>query len=443
MRVFFKVLIGLVVFLILLAAGSITSVDWTPYQEKPYYKETMGFLDTLSLSGSDQGYLLGGWARANITPDDPVPLVAYRPRGNYEFVQDSSFVKTIILGNHDFKVAFINYELLIVHPEMAKTITEAIQQKDVPIDHLYFTATHTHSGMGGTIPGPVGNFALGGWNDTLVDQIAENTVLALKQALVGMDTVKIDFKKSHAGDFVTNRLIANDPVDPYMRQINLAQPNGITASLLTYSAHATCLSSRFMGLSGDYPFYLSKKMEKEQDLVIFAAGAVGSHRPKAPGNDIEGIRQYAFQLDSVLNRDTTSTKPLVGHAVLAGKLPIKLREPHFRISDNWRIRPWLFDWAIGDYPAHFDLVRIGNTLFISSSGEVSGVFYEDWEKQATAMGLNLIVTTFNGGYIGYITPDKYYQEDLYEVRDMNFYGPYNGAYFQELVSGLIELGAKP
>ena len=128
--------------------------------------------------------------------------------------------------------------------------------------------------------------------------------------------------------------------------------------------------------------------------------------------------------------------------VLAAKLPLKLRSPHYRISDNLRLRPWLFNWAIGDNPAYFDVIRIGDALFISSSGEVSGVFYKAWEEQADALGLSLFVTTFNGGYIGYITPDKYYSGDYYEARDMNFYGPYNGDYFKEIVSDLIAFGAK-
>ncbi|SHM64747.1 hypothetical protein SAMN04488057_102467 [Cyclobacterium lianum] len=442
MRRFLRISIGIVVFFLLVAVATITSVDWTPLRETTYYQETRRHLDSLSLRGSDHGVLLGGWSRENITPDAPVPLLAYRPRGDYEFVQDSSFVKTIILGNTDFKVAFINYELLIVHPELARAVSTAIRQHQLPVDHLYFTATHTHSGMGGTIPGPLSHFALGGWDQSLVNLIAGSTVKALQQAISQLDTVNVSFKKSHAGQFVSNRLIADDPVDPYLRQLIIRQENGNTASLLTYSAHATCLSSRFMGLSGDYPHYLSKKLESNHDLVLFAAGAVGSHRPKLQGNDITSVKKYANQLDSVVMHSPAAPLPLQGHAVFAGKLPVKLREPHFRISDNWRLRPWLFDWAIGNYPAHFDLVRIGNMVFISSSGEVSGVFYENWEKQAEEMGLNLMVTTFNGGYIGYITPDKYYHKALYEVRDMNFYGPYNGAYFNELVSGLIDLGSK-
>jgi hypothetical protein len=120
------------------------------------------------------------------------------------------------------------------------------------------------------------------------------------------------------------------------------------------------------------------------------------------------------------------------------RLDIQLREPHLRISDNWRIRPWLFDRLVGDTNAHFDITQIGNTLLISSSGEISGVFYEKWEKLAESKGLNLIITTFNGGYIGYITPDELYDKHFHEVREMNWYGPGNGKYFDDMITKIIE-----
>ncbi|WP_375585032.1 neutral/alkaline non-lysosomal ceramidase N-terminal domain-containing protein [Cyclobacterium xiamenense] len=431
----------LAAFLLFAISVSLTTVDWTPYPEKSYYKKTMAALDGLPVTGSDRGFLLGGWASANMTPEKPVPLVAYRPRGNYEFVQDSSYIKALVVGNGDITLAFLNYELLIVHPKLAEALTNEIRERAIPVDRVYFTATHTHSGMGGTIPGPVGNLALGGWNQPLVDGIAGGTIRALQEAISRMDTVRIRYKKSNARDFVSNRLVAGDPVDPFIRQFHLTNTAGRSASLVTFSAHATCLSSRFMGLSGDYPFYFSKELEADQDLVLFAAGAVGSHRPAIPGNNIENVRKYAAELGTILRQTPYRNGKQAETLLMAARLPLYLREPHYRISNNWRIRPWLFEWAIGDYPAHFDLVKIGNTLFISSSGEVSGVFYEAWEKKAAALGMNLMITTFNGGYIGYITPDNYYQESYYEVRDMNFYGPYNGAYFNEVIGRLIDLGA--
>ncbi len=56
---------------------------------------------------------------------------------------------------------------------------------------------------------------------------------------------------------------------------------------------------------------------------------------------------------------------------------------------------------------------------------------------ATRKGLNLMITSFDGGYIGYVTPDRYYGRKAYETRDMNWFGPQNGAYFEEMMAGLL------
>ena len=64
---------------------------------------------------------------------------------------------------------------------------------------------------------------------------------------------------------------------------------------------------------------------------------------------------------------------------------------------------------------------------------------EKWEDHAKTLGLNLIITTFNGGYMGYITPDEYYDKHFHEVREMNWYGPGNGKYFDELITKIRNL----
>jgi hypothetical protein len=75
---------------------------------------------------------------------------------------------------------------------------------------------------------------------------------------------------------------------------------------------------------------------------------------------------------------------------------------------------------------------------IASSGEISGVFYQKWEKLAEERKLNLLITSFNGGYIGYITPDELYDERFHEVRETNWYGPGNGYYFDQIIRKIIE-----
>lgn len=436
-KLLFRILIYVLLFLGIVVFSTVTYVDWTPYRETTYYLETVESLEDLTLQSSDGGYFLAGWSKKNITPKQPKPLIPYKPRGNYEFVLDSNYVKTIVLGNEDHKIAFVNYEILFVHPYLARKVHERISQEKLSVDHIYFTTTHTHSGYGGYSPGLIGKLTMGGLDEEVVDLLASQTIHSIKSSLSSLDTATLFYKKTHAGDFVTNRLIENDPIDPYIRELRIHKKSGEIGSMLTYSAHSTMLPARYMGLSGDYPFYLTKLQEQSIDFSMFASGTVGSHRPVGQGEGPERIKSYAVKLDSVLTNDLVPFDTLSNTGIKSGKLPMKLRSSHYRISDNLRLRPWLFEWAFGDSPAHLDIHLLGNLLFISSSGEVSGVFYEEWEKLAQSHGLHLIVTCFNGGYIGYITPDKYYGEKLYEVRDMNFFGPYNGAYHSELVQRII------
>jgi len=429
-------ILGTIAILFLL---TITWVDWGDYREKDYYTEMMSHLQELQFNSSESDIWMAGWSSINATPEQPAALVGYRPRGNYEFVLDSSFVKALVLGNGKMNVAILNYELLIVHPYLSKRIQAAITNENLPIDFVYFTATHTHSGHGGYIPGLMGKLAFGGFDENIVSLLEQKTLEGIKSALATQDTAVLHYQRANADSLVANRFIPEDPSDPFVRQLVIKKTNGQIGTFLTYSAHPTILSSKYMGLSGDYPFYFNKALEQTgYDFSLFAAGTVGSHRPVTNGNQPEDVKQYALDLNKNLTNQTEKPKEIKKAKILTAYLPLELREVHYRLSDNLRLRPWIFNWAFGETNAHFDILVLGNTLIIGSSGEISGVFYDKWEKKAAELGLNLIITSFNGGYIGYITPDKYYQEKYHEVRDMNWFGPYNGAYFDEIIEGLIE-----
>jgi hypothetical protein len=314
-----------------------------------------------------------------------------------------------------------------------------VKKAGIETDQLLFSATHTHSGLGGYMPGPMGELAFGGYDQKVVDLLVERSIQALKSAITTQDTVSLSYRKVDAGKHVANRFVKDGPFDPYVRQLIFTKNDSTKATFFTYSAHATCLSSKFMGLSGDYPKYLTRALEaREYEFAVFAAGTVGSHRPLSPGNTPEKVQEYAASLDSAIWLRMTQFATIKSPRILQSRLDIGLREPHLRISDNLRIRPWLFNYLLGDTNPHLDITQLGNLLMITSSGELSGVFFEAWEKSAKENGLHLIVTTFNGGYIGYITPDELYDEHYHEVRETNWYGPGNGEYFDQLIQALIQ-----
>ena len=63
-------------------------------------------------------------------------------------------------SNGKTQLAWLNFELLIVHPFLADQVREGVKKSGLKLDQLIFTATHTHSGMGGYMPGFLGVLAL-------------------------------------------------------------------------------------------------------------------------------------------------------------------------------------------------------------------------------------------------------------------------------------------
>ena len=72
------------------------------------------------------------------------------------------------------------------------------------------------------------------------------------------------------------------------------------------------------------------------------------------------------------------------------------------------------------------------------SGELALPLYQ----HARQKNMRLVVTSFNGGYMGYITPDRYYDKDHYETRLMNWYGPGNGTYFSECIRRIVDVNGR-
>src|SRR5690606_29704006 len=149
---FLKILAWITGLLVLLALLIFTTVDWSDLKQQEYYHQTLNALEDLQWKGGTKGHLSAGWATINATPKYPQELVGYKPRGEYEFVQDSSSIKSLVLSHGSHAIAFLNYELLIIHPDLAQRLETKILS-ELPVDMIYFTATHTHSGMGGYMPG--------------------------------------------------------------------------------------------------------------------------------------------------------------------------------------------------------------------------------------------------------------------------------------------------
>jgi neutral ceramidase len=74
--------------------------------------------------------------------------------------------------------------------------------------------------------------------------------------------------------------------------------------------------------------------------------------------------------------------------------------------------------------------------------DFSGELVKPIENESKNKNINLMINSFNGCYIGYITNDKWYDKtdiNTYETYTMNWFGPYNGQYISELIKKIISI----
>lgn len=445
-RILLKVLLGLVVCILLFLAVSLAPVDETPYQQMPYYTQTKERLAQLPASPTAKAPLRAGWAKANITPPYPTPTGGYGARRGklWHVVADSIFARAIVLDNGGTKVAVVGLDLLITPPTVVELLKKRLPELGLRWENVYMGAIHSHNSVGGWAPGVVGQLIAGGYDEKIVTRVTDGILMAIRNAQRNLAPVEVGFGQTDASDHIYNRISFSGPTQPLdgmIRLLKLKKATGESALLCTFAGHATLYEdSMWNYLSRDYPGSLVDRLEKKSaDFAVFMAGAVGSTGPEARGKtDFQEIRNYAGDLALRIERTVPQIQTQSDSALAMLTLPLGLREPHPRVIGNWRVRPWLFYAVYGDYPSDLKALRIGKTVLLGTPCDYSGEFVADFNPLAAQKCVNLMITSFDGGYIGYVTPDRYYNRTTYETRDMNWFGPYNGAYFEEMMMGLLK-----
>lgn len=437
----FKKSLWVLVGVALIAVLTITRMDYTPLNETEYYLKSKETIESLKIPKLDTTQVKAGWAKVNITPDFPFKVVGFGKNSLADGVLDSTYVRAIVFKQNNLSVVYLSYDLMIVHPLVAEAVEKKIKREIPSIDHIYFTATHTHNGIGGYADKLSGYFALGGYDQRIVDLLIDKTVFATLKASDTQEPVSYCYASGNYPDLLRNRINRhNGEVDGELTALILEKERGEKAIVVTFAAHPTLLGRKYRYLSGDYPSVFCDSLEasKIADFAIFSAGSVGSHEPKQLPLEPASCRIFAQDLSWAIVDVLQNKKeflPLRKLSYLDIDLP--LREPHFKVGYGFRLRPWVFNTVFGEANPKLTFLRLGDVLHVGTPCDFSGELALDIKRETATCGLTPVITSFNGSYVGYITPDKYYEWDTHEVRDVNWFGPYNGQYFSETITNMI------
>jgi len=458
MRTFLKILGTILLLLFIVLLWALERVDYTPYFDSDYYAKTRSRLDSISKQlALANGEVQVGFGRVSITPaigaeEDDIEIGAFKEmplagfgsrKGSYaEGIHDSLFIKAVALRVEEQLLVLVGSDMLIVPPNISEGVSRLVSERlGISRDQLLFSATHTHSSVGAWSEGYVGEEFAGESNPNVELWLVQQFSVAIEDAVADLQAGKIGSGSFHAPALISNRLVGEKgQKNSEFIYVAANQNSGKRALLGSFDAHATCLGGENMQFSGDYPGFWQRKLESEGiDMALFFAGSVGSHSPRSQGEEFEESRYIGEALaDSVLKyMPDTELRDSIGLSFLT--LGMDLPEKHIRVSDGLRLNPRL---AGKLFPpsgkVSLQAAKIGDLIWVSTPSDFSGEMALDYKNAINNEGYRALVTSFNGAYVGYIIPGKYYHLNEYESRLMSWYGPNMGPYTHEMIRRMMD-----
>jgi hypothetical protein len=442
-----------------------------------------------------RGALFVGMGRASLTPRlgsesgepgsfEKLPLAGYGKRQGRpaEGIHDSLYASAIALRVAGQEAVFVNIDALIVSRAMAEGVIAQIESSlGLKREQVLFGATHTHSGPGAWGEGLLAELFAGEYNPKVLQWMIQQMVAAIQRAHADLSPASFAYGNFAAPRYVANRLVGEKGgVDEQFSYLVFRQADGDRAILGAYAAHATVLTHDNMRFSSDYCGYWRDAIEsaveksehlaipplrgargvsrdanivaeqhppnppqegnfhvpsarKNRGLAIFFAGGVGSHSPVGEGEEFERARFIGEGLaDSILTRlPHLAFKSEAALRYLG--LKVDLPELHVRATDDWRLAPWIAKQLVYENDSYLQLIALDDLLWLGAPCDISGEIALTLKDFAQRRGYQAVITSFNGSYVGYVIPGRYYRLDSYESRRMSFFGPYMGDYFEEMM----------
>lgn len=461
LRVMARLAGGLGTVAILGLTATLSRVNPRPFAEQDYATVAAKHLADLAAPPGGRTWhdeLRAGFGRAPLTPklgcfdDRPefgefraLPLAGYGQRQGRPAtgVHDELWAKAVAFSSGGRTGVVIAADLLIVPREVADATAERLRERcGLGRDELYFGATHTHGSLGGWGIGFVAEAFAGPFNPAVRTWIVQQLATAGEQAVRDLGPAGAGGTAFAAPDLTRNRLVGDRGlVDGTFSLMLVRQTDGDQAVVGSYAAHATVMPASDMDFGGDYPGFWQRAVEEQPGtLALFLAGAVGSHSPRPPAGGLEGARRMgeilAERTAAALADVHPTNRPAFGLVTARVRLP----ELQVRLSDGWRLRPWVARRLLPvAEDTRLQVLRLGDQVWLSTPCDYSGELALRLKSAPGLQDRSIAVTSFNGDYVGYVVPAEYYPLNTYESRTMSFFGPQLPGYFDHVLTRLAVL----
>ncbi len=420
-------------------------------QEK-YYQNAIALVDANlaeSTISKDVGALKAGWAAVEITPPVGTPLSGYGDRQGRPStgIHDELYVRALALSDGKDTVVIVGSDMLIVPDNIANIArADAAAETSLTPNDILFNASHTHCGPGAWAPGFAGKAFSGEYNEAIMTELGHQFGEAIVEAYQAMEPAEVAHGTLDVPEFIRNR-VREASTDNQLKYLRVKQDDGDECYLSSYSAHPTVLGGGTMEFSADYPGFLYRHIEKETGkFAMYLGGAVGSMGPKVSGPDgftrAETMGEALAQKVLDASKDATFTKSV---EIASVGFPFKTPSLQFcPMGRSWRVSPFLVPMLGIDNIAWVQGVRVGDMFFYGTPCDMSGEIAVDMKRWAKDKSVDLWVLSFCGDYIGYVSPQRYYEtadpngDESYEMYFMSWFGPNQEPFFTGVMQHMVE-----
>lgn len=439
LRWLLRVLVFFVLIWVVLILACVRPVSKKWPSRTRYFKKTVKALDSAlqQKPACEDAPVSFGLGRASITPAVGTPLADYGARKGKPSlgVHDSLYARALLVQAGQCRVCFLTLDALIVPGQVASRVLDSLRASPgLAPQEVVFSATHTHSGPGGWGKGPVQKMFAGDYDQRAVDQLVLGAVRAARRAWRDEAPGQIAYGQFAARRYTANRLVGKaGTVDSIFTFLAVFRGDSLAGLLGTFSPHATVLSAENFLFSGDWPGAWCRAVERRLGcLALYAAGGVGSHRPSGPGSGYARAKAIGQALAESVSVALTRVPRRPRITLRAVRFALDPGPLQLRISQNFRLASWLGRWLLKPTPVWINAVRIDSLVIFTAPADWSGELTNQLRSTADSLHALVTVTSFNGGYVGYVVPDKYYKLNEYETRLMSFYGPHTATYLMAL-----------
>jgi Neutral/alkaline non-lysosomal ceramidase. len=437
------------------------AVDLTPFYETAYYKKSNELISQLKdKTALVEDSVKAGFSKVSITPEinnptdqaadgkfKTVPLAGFGARKGKgaTAIHDSIFVKAVAVKVGSKQVIFVGSDLLILPPNIIDTVATLLKKRGIEREQVYFSASHTHSSIGAWGPGFLAEQFAGKENHNIQKWMAAQITKAVVEASTNLKPAQIGYGIFDAGTWTRNRLIGEAGIkNDDFAYIYLERKDGKKAVIGSFSAHATTMGAGNMEISADYPGYWQRKMEASSvNLAVFVAGSVGSQSPVVEGKGFEKPRVIGEALADSLNKHLSATKLSWSAKFSPVSVRLPLPDFHIRISKNRGLSSAVSNkLMVTPQNPYIQAIRIGQMVWISTPADFSGEYAVQIKNNLLSRGFLANVSSFNGSYLGYIIPGRYFFLDEYESQTMGWFGPNMGEYTMDVIRRVSDLATQ-